>query len=155
MYHSEPRSVFERGEESAFFGLSCEQQIPHRKQRGFGMTSGRFAEGCLAEEPQGRSTGFAAWIPRLPSWQSATDSEINSRLSEGKEEAAFQKERVAWVPHFLFFFVQALLNPHTDPCRSGLAPQYDVTDHPTIVIVSTASSAPTLITLNAFPCPNK
>jgi hypothetical protein len=100
--------------------------------------------------------GFAAWIRRLPSWQSATGSEINSRLSEGKEEAAILSEKEGCVgPHFLFSFVQALLNPHTDPCRSGLAPQYDVTDHPTIVIVSTASSAPTLITLNAFPCPNK
>jgi hypothetical protein len=108
MYHPEPRSVFERGEESAFLGLCCEQQIPHRRQRGFGMTSGRFFAGCLAEEPQGRSTGFAAWIRRLPSWQSATDSEINSRLSEGKEEAAILSEKEGCVaPRFLFSFVQA------------------------------------------------
>jgi hypothetical protein len=83
MCHSEPRSVFERGEESAFFAFSCEQQIPH-PQSGLRLTSERFSVGCLAEELQGRSTGLAAWIGRLPFWQSATDSEINSRLSEGK-----------------------------------------------------------------------
>jgi hypothetical protein len=30
-----------------------------------------------------------------------------------------------------------------------------VNDHPTTVIVSTSSNAPTLTTLNAFPCPSK
>jgi hypothetical protein len=30
-----------------------------------------------------------------------------------------------------------------------------VNDHPTTVIVSTSSSAPTLTTLKAFPCPSK
>jgi hypothetical protein len=30
-----------------------------------------------------------------------------------------------------------------------------VTDHPTMVIANTASNAPTLITLRAFPCPNR
>ena len=30
-----------------------------------------------------------------------------------------------------------------------------VTDHPTMVIINTASNAPTLTTLKAFPCPNR